>query len=393
MKKDIYPDALLVVMAGGSGTRFWPMSRGNYPKQFLPLGNSGEALIVEAVKRFEPLVKGQNTLVVTSSAQRPLVQEFLPDSLILEEPFARNTAPCLSYAAHYVLRRFGDIPMICIPADHVIDNQKEFLNIFKKAIKLAKSEDVLITLGIKPTSPETGYGYIKRGAPFVSTDKISSGSFQVSQFVEKPDLDTAKHYVESGDFYWNSGMFVWRPSVLIKAFDSYLPDISKAAQNCVNIIDGLKQNESQAEAIKNLYEEMTSVSIDVGIMEEAENAIVFPCHGFRWSDVGSWSSWSDEVSNSYADGHNNIFLGDVVSVSSQGCTVINAESESFNNLGLKFKINQQGADKNKMLALVGMEDIVIVNLPDTILVCKKEDTQKVKQIVEILSKKGKTELI
>ncbi len=385
--------SVLVVMAGGSGTRFWPMSRTDLPKQYLPLGKTGEALITESIARFEPLIGKGSTLVVTAASQAELVKKFVPDAAILAEPMAKNTAPCLAYAAHYILKNVGDVPMLCIPADHVIDGQKELLAIFKKASELAIKEDVLITLGIKPTSPETGYGYIKRGGPFYIKSNGASGAFEVSQFVEKPDLETAKHYVESGDYFWNSGMFVWRPSVLINALKSFLPDVSKLAEKCVDLLD--EENVS-SEKLTELYDEMQSVSIDVGVMEEAENAIVFPSHTFSWSDVGSWSSWSETVLDKYGDNHENIFLGDVLSLGSERCTVINAECENF-DFGFAENSNsiveQAGSGKSKIVAVVGMEDLIVVNLSDSILVCKKSDTQKVKQIVEILTKKGRKDLV
>lgn len=382
-------NCVLVVMAGGSGTRFWPMSRTNVPKQFLPLGQTGEPLISESVKRFESLVGQNATLVVTAASQAELVKKYLPDVAILSEPMARNTAPCLAFAAQYIKQKLGDVTMICIPADHVIDGQKELLSVFKKACELSGKNDVLVTLGIKPTHPETGYGYIKRGKPFLSGSGEASGAFDVHQFVEKPDFDTAKSYVKSGDFYWNSGMFVWRPSVLISAMESFLPDISKNASLCAKTI--LSENCDDNKVVQH-YEEMQSVSIDVGVMEEAENAVVFPTHSFKWSDVGSWSSWGETVLDRIGDNHENVLLGNVLTLNSERCTVINAESSNFN-----FKESITNLDLNKIgekvVAVVGMEDIIVVNLPDSVLVCKKSDSQKVKQIVELLTKMGRTDIV
>ena len=385
---------VLVVMAGGSGTRFWPMSRTNFPKQFLPLGQTEDALIEESVKRFEPLVGKNATLVITAKSQAELVANAVPDAAILSEPVARNTAPCLALAAHYLLKEIGDIPMICIPADHVIEGQKELLLVFKKAFELSKQNQVLITLGIKPTHPETGYGYIKRGRPFQTETGQATGAFSVDQFVEKPDFETAKTYIESGDFFWNSGMFVWRPSVLISALETYLPDISRIASQCVDLIRAGEVEESK---ILSLYEEMQSVSIDVGVMEEAENAVVFPSHSFKWSDVGSWTSWSETVLERLGDNHENVILGDVLTLNSERCTVVNIESKGFDlkgfeSQGLK-KEETKSQKAGKLVAVVGMEDIIVVNLSDSILVCKKSDSQKVKQIVEMLSKNGRNSLI
>lgn len=384
-------DSVLVVMAGGSGTRFWPMSRTSLPKQFLPLGSSGKPLIEEAVSRFKNTIGEKGTLVVTAESQSALVNKILPNATVLAEPMAKNTAPCLAFAAHYVLSSVGDKPMICIPADHVIDGEKELLAIFKKACDLAAKQEVLITLGIKPSSPETGYGYIKSGNPYLESNSQSTGAFLVSQFVEKPDLETAKHYVESGDFFWNSGMFVWRPSVLIKAFETYLPDISKLAKRCVEILN----SKGSQEELASVYEEMQSVSIDVGIMEEAKNAVVFPCYGFKWSDVGSWSSWSDTVLEKMGDGHDNVFLGDVLSIGAERCTVVNAESEQASQNGFGIVLDNLKVQKagEKLVALVGIDDVVVVNLPDSILICKKDETQKVKQVVELLNKMGKGDLV
>lgn len=372
---------VLLTMAGGSGTRFWPMSRCSRPKQFLPLTKSGKPLIEEAISRFEPLVGKDGAMVVTALSQVDLVKAAVPSASILAEPLPKNTAACLGLAAYYILNTLGDIPMICTPADHIVKGDNELRSVFKKACALAEKEDILITIGIKPSSPETGYGYIRRGSPYRASDNKSTGAFAVEQFVEKPNLSTAESYVESGDFYWNSGMFVWRPSVLLSAIESLLPETARITKKCASmIIDGT----GSAEELYACYEELESISIDFGVMEEAKNVVVFPGHNFEWSDVGSWSSWFDSAISDNTDGFQNISKGDAIFVASEGCAVIS--SDMLPELGNPNK-------KKRLIAAVGLEDIIIVDTEDCLLICKKDEAQKVRQVVDILRERNRTELI
>jgi mannose-1-phosphate guanylyltransferase len=224
-------DVILVTMAGGSGTRFWPLSRSSRPKQFLPLAKGGRSLIEDSITRFDSLVSDKGSMVVTAQNQSELVAAAVPQAAILMEPAPKNTAACLALSAYFVLATAGDVPMICTPADHLICGDEALLAVFRKAVALAKKEDVLITIGIKPSSPETGYGYIRRGDSFKDSENKPTGAFSVARFVEKPDLASATHYVKSGEFYWNSGMFVWRPSILLAAVEGLLPGTARITKN------------------------------------------------------------------------------------------------------------------------------------------------------------------
>jgi len=369
--------AVLVVMAGGSGTRFWPFSRVSKPKQFLPLAKSGHTLIEEAIGRLKDLVGENATLVVTAEGQVEMVKQYCPGSEILAEPLAKNTAACLSLAAHFVLKTVGDVPMICTPADHLVKGDAELRAVFKKAISLCDTDNVLVTIGIKPTYPETGYGYIKRGHSYQDKSGKPSGSFAVDKFVEKPDLKTALKYVEDGAYYWNSGMFVWKPSVILSAVKQFLPDTDRLTEL---VSDAIIKGVPKAE-ILSLYKDLESVSIDQGILEEATNVVAYPGYSFQWSDIGSWSSWYDTAIVDSGDSHQNVVVGDAICVGSEGCAVLDTEKFS----------SKEGS--KKLIALVGLHDIVVVDSKDCLLVCKRSESQKVKQIVDLLKEKQRLDKI
>ena len=387
-------------MAGGSGTRFWPLSRNTRPKQFLPLGTSGKSLIAESIERLIPLVGDSGSLVVTAASQRDLVSDAVPSSSILSEPFQKNTAACLSFAAHLIFNTLGDVVMLCTPADHIVKGDDELRAVFRKAITLAKAEDVLVTIGIKPVAPEIGYGYIKRGQTYRTSSGLSTGAFSVQQFVEKPDHATAASYVESGDFYWNSGMFVWRPSVLLSKVEALLPETYKITEECSILV---RENPLNINRLEELYAQLDSVSIDFGVMEEAENVVVFPGHNFEWSDVGSWSSWFDTAIKDSRDGFQNVTRGNVVLVGSRGCAILSADemSESRNIKGsfrpeladfsgssaLLESSSKINITEKKVIAAVGLEDIIVVDTEDCLLVCHKDDAQRVREVVEILKER------
>lgn len=363
--------AVLVVMAGGSGTRFWPFSRVSKPKQYLPLAKGGRTLIEESISRLADLVGEDATLVVTAESQVEMLKSYCPDVQVLAEPLAKNTAACLALAAHYVLKTVGDVPMVCTPADHLVKGDSELRAVFKKAINLCQTDDVLVTIGIKPSYPETGYGYIKRGGAFQAQAGNQSGSFQVEKFVEKPDEKTALKYVESGEYYWNSGMFVWKPSIILAAIQEFLPDTARLTElSAEAIIKGAPTKE-----ILTHYNNLESVSIDQGVLEEARNVVVYPGYSFSWSDIGSWQSWYDNAKEESGDSHQNVVVGDAICLGSEGCAVFDAT-----------RFNPKGGDA-KLIALVGLEDIVVVETDDCLLVCKKSESQKVKQIVDLLKEK------
>ncbi|MCB0343725.1 MAG: mannose-1-phosphate guanylyltransferase [Bdellovibrionales bacterium] len=357
--------AVAVIMAGGSGTRFWPASRNSFPKQFLSLAGSDRSLIQATSDRLRPLVGADGTMVVTSRSQMQLVREHLPDVAVLAEPIARNTAPCVGYAALRVLESVGDVPMIVLPADHYIREEQGLLEVCRRGAELARRRDVLITIGIPPSSPETGYGYIQAGPPLTSEDR---SVLSVSRFVEKPDRATAETYLASGDYFWNSGMFIWRPSVVLSAISQHLPELAKSLEKIRHCMgSGSPESEIEAE-----FASIGPVSIDVGVMEKAENVAMMPGTSFSWSDIGSWDAWGDLMRRSGSDEQGNVLSGDVLAI-------------DCNNL--------VAVAKERLIAAVGLNDVIIVEAGDAILVCPSSRAQDVKRIVEEIKRAGRQELL
>ncbi len=351
-----------VIMAGGSGTRFWPMSRADKPKQFLPLSPDGRSLIQATADRLNGLAG--SLLVVTSLNQVPLVKEHLPNAKILAEPIPRNTAACIGYAAAKVLEEVGDVPMVCLPADHLISGVKELTRTLKRAIELTQKSDLLVTIGIPPSYPETGYGYIRRGEPLPSSEH----SYEVHSFVEKPSRERAMEYLSSGEYFWNSGMFIWRASVIWNALEQHLPKLSAGLANVRKLFAaGLP-----ADDCRKLFSEMESISIDYGVMERAKNVVMLAGVGFRWSDVGSWSSWKDTLDDAHPTEAGNLTQGEVLL---QNCKDTLAISS------------------NKLIAGIGLESLIVVETPDAILVCHRDSAQDVKKLVDLLKEQKKTELL
>jgi len=353
-----------VVLAGGSGTRFWPLSRSAHPKQFLNLAPDGTSLIQATASRIAPLESNSELLVVTAQNQSQLVAQHLPQAKVLAEPMPKNTAACIAYAAAKVLVELGDVPMICLPADHLIAGNEELLRTYKRALELTKTEDLLATIGIPPSYPETGYGYIKKGQNYKDTEHI----YSVHSFVEKPNLHLAKEYLSSGDYFWNSGMFIWRAGVIWKAFQELMP---KLAPQLEKLLDLAKLDFPLAET-SNLFEQFESISIDYGVMEKASNVVMLAGVGFRWSDVGSWSSWKDAYEEIHPDDSRNLIFGDA--------SLINCKDTLIYG------------DK-KFIAGVGLESLIVVDTPDAILVCHRDQAQEVKKIVDLLKEKGKHGLV
>lgn len=349
-----------VIMAGGGGTRFWPLSRIKKPKQLLNL--SGKDLMInEAVDRLSSVCASNNVFVITNELQRQttvqVTQNRIPPNNVLTEPSAKNTAACIGYAAVKLLKTYGDGIMVITPSDAYVKNVTAFAEVLETAIAAAENSQSLVTVGIKPTFAATGYGYLKfkEGKNTVK---------HVLQFVEKPDKTIAEKYLKSGNYLWNSGMFVWKISVILQKFKTLLPDIY---QNLIKIYDaaGTPQEKS---VVNEIYSKIPSVSIDYGIMEKADNVLVVP-GDFGWSDVGCWDSFG---SLHRADENGNITLGDALYVESKNCTVYTY---------------------GKPVVTVGVEDLVVVETPDAVLVCSKKDAQHVGKAVEILKAQGREELL
>ena len=346
----------VVIMAGGKGERFWPKSRMNMPKQFLSLTDDGKSMIQHTVERLKDLVDIQNMYIVTNEIYKDLVLEHIPDipkENIIIEPVAKNTAPCIGLAAIHIAKKNPDSKMIILPSDHLIKFNEIFIDTLKIALDVVEKGDNLATIGITPNYPETGYGYINftKGESF----KDSANIYEVLRFVEKPNLEKAKEYLTSGEYLWNSGIFVWKASTILKNFKEYLPEIYEGLQKIGESINTGKYEE----VLKKEFPNLPSESIDYGIMEKAKNIYVIPGN-FGWDDVGSWLSL-ERINKTNQDG--NVITGNVISIKTKN-TII------------------QGSDK--LIATIGLEDIVIVDTDDVTLICHKDNTQEVKEIINNL---------
>ena len=352
-----------LIMAGGRGERFWPKSRKSTPKQFLSLTNSEKTMIQETVDRMLPLVAIEDIFIATNRDYKSLVKEQLPElpeENILCEPMAKNTAPCIGWGAVTIRKRYGDAMMIVLPSDHLIQQPALFRGVLKSAIQTAQDTDALVTLGISPTSPDTGYGYIQ-----YDTEEDAVGrAFKVKRFVEKPDLETAKKYLMSGEYLWNSGMFIWKASTILKEMEEKLPEHYALLEQIEKAIG----TEEEKEALEAAFGQMKGISIDYGVMEKAKNVYVIPS-SFGWDDVGSWLA-VERINPGNDMG--NVIKGDVVTVNSSRCIV-------------------QGG--NKTIAMVGLEDMIIVDTPDALLVCAKDSAGDIKKVLEVLRAVNRTELL
>jgi len=357
-EKSVSKNVTVVILAGGQGTRFWPMSRVKKPKQFLSMLDTGHTLIQETVKRLKPLVSEENCVIVSSAEHYSLVKEQLPKVQIISEPRGRNTAPCIGLAALYLLRNNPESVMIALPADHVIKDEEKLVQAFRQGIEAASSRDVLVTLGVPPTHAHTGYGYIKKG------EGTAGGLYRVASFHEKPTLENASKYIESGDFYWNSGMFIWRAEVILDAIEQHIPALHASL---MRINEAIGSGSEQA-VVKEEFEKITPVSIDFGVLEHADNCEVIPAEPFGWSDIGSWDAWAEYFVEKKA----NFIKGQALLIDSEGC-IIHSE--------------------HRMTAVLGLNDLVVIDSGDATLVCKRERVQEVKKIVDELRRQEKENLL
>ena len=346
----------IVIMAGGKGERFWPKSRVNMPKQFLSLTDDGKSMIQHTVERVKKLVDIENVYVVTNEMYKNLVLEHvpdIPDENIIIEPVAKNTAPCIVLAAMNIAKKDINSKMIILPSDHLIKFNEIFIDTLKTTLNVVEKGDNLVTIGITPNYPETGYGYINftKGENF----KDSANVYEVLRFVEKPNLEKAKEYLTSGQYLWNSGMFVWKASTILKNFKEYLPEIYEGLQKIGESIN----TEEYEEVLRKEFPNLPSESIDYGIMEKAKNIYVIPGN-FGWDDVGSWLSL-ERINKTNQDG--NVISGNVISIKTKNSII-------------------QGNEK--LIATIGLEDIVIVDTEDVTLICHKNNSQEVKEIINNL---------
>lgn len=350
----------VVILAGGSGTRFWPLSRKAHPKQLMSVFG-GKSMLQRTVERVIPL-NPKRILVVTNRLQAEETRRQL-DYLrgvrveVIEEPMGRNTAPAICLAATLIARHDPEAVMVVLPADHFIRSEDEFCATIFRARDAAKN-GYLVTLGIAPDRPETGYGYIE-----ADTNLRGDGPFPVKRFVEKPDRARALEFLAAGAFYWNSGMFLWRADVILDRIALHMPELARAFAG-ITFSPDIWEPADLAPQIEAVYAMVEGESIDYGVMEKAENVVVLPA-AFGWSDVGSWSA-----------------LPEVIDPDAAGNVVIDAETVALDTEGCVVR------GGGKLVALVGLRDLVVVDTPDALLVCPKDRAQEVKRVVEELERRG-----
>ncbi len=356
----MFENRYVIIMAGGIGSRFWPLSRKEKPKQFLDILGRGETLLQQTYRRFRKVCPEENIFVVTNIEHRQLAVEQLgisPDR-VLAEPLRRNTAPCIAYGVFRIRKENPNAVIAVTPSDHLIEKEDEFCNVVNIAYSFSEKNDALLTLGIKPDRPETGYGYIQANQkkPAEGFDKL----LKIKTFTEKPNIELAKVFIESGDFYWNSGMFFWNIDSIVRAFSRYLPDIFLAFEEGKDLL-GTDKEET---FIARTYISFPSISIDYGIMEKAENVYVL-CTDMGWSDLGAWSSL---YKHSATDDAGNV--------------TVNGKMFVYSSKGNIFNIKP-----GKIAVIQGLEDFIVVDTGDILMIVKKEDEQNIKYYLDDVKKK------
>jgi mannose-1-phosphate guanylyltransferase len=339
--------AYLVVMAGGSGTRFWPKSTSRKPKQLLSFGASPDSLLQQTLNRFAKIVPGTQRMVVTTESLSKSVSDQARGVTVLAEPQGRNTAPCVYWAAREVYERDPKGVMLVMPSDHYIAHPEQFARSVEAAIEWASTHDDLVTLGVKPTRPETGYGYLK-----VRREDANGDCEKIEAFVEKPNLEKAESFLKSGDYLWNGGMFIWRAEVILKAFDEFMPEMKRIW-------------DAEHGKVESAYPQMTATSIDYGVMERAKNVVTFTLD-CGWDDLGSWTSLES--------------LAEVLGASYEGSVV---------TAGQLLAVQSQGNivdTPGKLTAILGLNDLVVVEHEGAILVAPKSRAQDIRLIVEQVKK-------
>ncbi|KAB1154560.1 mannose-1-phosphate guanylyltransferase [Tenacibaculum aiptasiae] len=338
-----------VVMAGGIGSRFWPVSTQEYPKQFHDMLGTGESLIQRTYNRINQLIPSENILIATNERYEALVLEQLPKTSkkqLLLEPAMRNTAPCILYAALKIYNQNPDALMLVAPSDHWIENETEFLNNIETSFEASASSDILMTLGIQPDSPNTGYGYI-------NFEESSNTIKKVKNFTEKPNLEKAKEFLASGDYLWNAGIFVWSAKSILNAFKEHLPNMVTTLDDGNNVYN----TDFEDDFIKSNYEKCENISIDFGVMERAKNVHVLPVD-FGWNDLGTWGSLYNKLGK---DSQQNAIVG---------------SKTIFRDANGNMVRTQNG----KKVVVQGLNDFIIVEKDDVILICPRKDEQDIKQI-------------
>ena len=338
-----------VIMAGGTGVRFWPVSRAAKPKQFLDVADTGKTFIQSTYERFLRVVPKENILIVTGDRYRDIVMEQLPDLApenLLLEPYSRNTAPCIAYATYTLLKRDPLARMVVTPSDHMIDNEELFAETIRKAFDYIEENDVLMTLGVVPTRPDTNYGYIQAygGSDVYKNDK----PMQVKTFTEKPDRDLAKVFISTGEFFWNAGIFLWKAETIRKKMEKYLPEVTALFKGWENALGTSVEYEFIARA----YTGCRNISIDYGVMEKTDKAWMYPVK-FGWGDIGTWESLYNIIPEKDANGN-----------------AVSAEKTLIENTRNVLVVSPE---KKKLIAIKGLEDYMVVDTEDALVICPKDD--------------------
>jgi len=355
-------EAYAVILAGGSGSRLWPLSRQNMPKQFLAL-DGDDTMLQATIDRLSPVIKSDKVLIVTqeSHAKGEAYHALLPYRSLFE-PVARNTAPAIALAAASLTADGSDPVMVVLPADHVIVDEAEFRSSLQRAILEAEGGS-LVTFGIQPTRPDTGFGYVKT-RPASGVLHPQSSILDVERFTEKPDLATAKRFIEEGGYFWNSGMFVWRASVILAEIERYLPEVFQITRAIVES----SRSSSFQQAVDQHFAAMPSVSIDYGVLEKSALVTLIPCD-FGWNDVGSWHAVHEIAAKDKAG---NALQGNVIAIDCKN-SLIRAEK--------------------RLVAAIGIEDLCVIETADAILISKNDQTQRVREVVDTLHERGSTEQV
>ena len=351
----INPNYYCVIMAGGVGARFWPKSNSTTPKQFIDILGEGQTLIQKTFSRFTKICPKENIYIVTSKNYKDITLEQLPElseEQVILEPYRRNTAPCIAYANYKIKTKNPKATIVVAPSDHVILKEDVFTRVIEEGLEAVSKNDWLLTIGIRPSSPNTGYGYIQYDED-KSYDKNAT-IYAVKTFTEKPELEMAKSFLESGDFLWNAGIFMWSLPSILKSFEMYLPDVDELFKQG----EGLYNTDREEAFIDHVYQVCKSISVDYGIMEHAQNVKVYAAN-FGWSDLGTWGSLYEL---SKKDAHKNCVIGNHVKTYDTEKCIINVP-------------------KNKVVVVQGLEDYIVVENNDVLLICKKSDEQQIRQYV------------